>query len=245
MRHRKHHRKLNRTAEHRKALRRNMAQSLIEHGRITTTLPKAKDLRPFVEKLITLAVRTRQRVAADDRHGALRARRIIEKRLGDRAIIPAAHREEYEGMSDAQRAKSLRMASGRRYRTGEAKGRLAFTAESVTHRLIETVAAKYEDRPGGYTRLIRLANRRIGDNAPLAMLQLVGEEEAPTSLVKPGKSARQRRADARYALAVKLTKGTAKKPQPVADEPKPEADAAPDVEADGAPDGVEEEKTDE
>ncbi|MCH8829123.1 MAG: hypothetical protein IID45_06050, partial [Planctomycetes bacterium] len=63
--------------------------------------------------------------------------------------------------------KTLRMASGRRYRTGEPKGRLDFTAESVTHRLLFTVAPRFEDRPGGYTRLIRLPRRRLGDAAPV------------------------------------------------------------------------------
>src|SRR3990172_7897735 len=89
MRHRIHHRKLNRTSEHRVALRRNMAQSLFEHGQITTTLPKAKDLRPFVEKLVTLAVRARRLGNAGDRTGALAARRSIDSLLTDRAIIPA------------------------------------------------------------------------------------------------------------------------------------------------------------
>lgn len=185
---------------------RNLAQNVIEHGRVTTTLPKAKDLRPYVEKLVTLAVKTRKCVAQNDGPGALRRRRAIHKLLSDRAIIPADHREAYDAMSDALRAKTLRMSSGRRFRTGEAKGRLAFTAESVTHRLIEKVAARFEDRPGGYTRIVRLSKRRVGDAAPLAMLQLLGNEEAPVSITKPARSARKRRADSRYAMAVKLTK---------------------------------------
>lgn len=211
MRHRVRHRKLNRTSEHRKALLRNMAQNLIEHGRITTTLPKAKTLRPFFEKVVTLAVKTRKLAAANDNSGALAARRTIHKLLGDRGMIGKEHRGTYASMSDGHRAKTMRMASGRRHRTGEPKGRLAFTAESVTHRLIETVAARCEDRPGGYTRLVRLANRRLGDNSPTAMLQLVGDEEAPVSLTKPQRSARKRRADARYAMAIKAAKGWAEK----------------------------------
>ena len=206
MRHRIHHRKLNRTTEHRKAMQRNLAQSLIEHGQIRTTLAKAKDIRPFVEKLITLAVKVRTRASASDNTGALRARRAIHRLLGDRGLVPKAHQEAYDGMSDALRAKTMRMASGRRHRTGEPHGRLAFTAESVTHRLIETIAAKYEDRQGGYTRIIHLAEKRIGDSSELAMVQLVGDEEAPTSLTKPRRSARRRRTDARYAMAVKATK---------------------------------------
>lgn len=206
MRHRIHQRKLNRTSEHRAAMMRNMAQSLFEHGQITTTIPKAKNLRPFVERLVTLAVKTRKMTAASDKAGALRARRSIHKLLSDRGIVPKDHRAAYEGMSDAQRAKTMRMQSGRRHRTGEPKGRLAFTAESVTHRLIETVAPRYEERPGGYTRLVRLAKKRIGDAAQLAVVQLVGDEEAPTSLTKPARSARRRRADARYSMAVKRAK---------------------------------------
>lgn len=209
MRHRIHLRKLNRTSEHRKSLLRNMAQSMIEHGQITTTLPKAKTLRPFLEKLLTLAVKTRKLTALDDTAGALRTRRAIGHLLGDRGIIPKAHRDAYAAMPDAQRAKTMRMPSGRRFRTGEPKGRLVFTAESVTHRLIETIAPRYEDRPGGYTRLVRLPDRRIGDNSQLAVLQLVGEEVAPGSLTKPGKTARKRRADARYAMAIKVAKSWA------------------------------------
>ncbi len=209
MRHRVHHRKLNRTSEHRQALLRNMAQSLIEHGQITTTIPKAKNLRPYMERLVTLAVKTRRLTAASDVAGALRARRGIHRLLGDRGLIPKDHRSAYEDMSDARRAKTMRMQSGRRHRTGEPKGRLPFTAESVTHRLIESIAPRFEDRPGGYTRLIRLAQKRIGDAAPVGVLQFVGSEEAPTSLTKPAKSARKRRADARYSMAIKLSKARA------------------------------------
>ena len=237
MRHRVHHRKLNRTSEHRKALHRNMAQSLIEHGRVTTTLAKAKNIRPFFERLVTLAVKARTRDAAGDTAGGLRARRAIHKLLGDRGMIPTEHLSTYEGMSDAARAKTMRMASGRRHRTGEPKGRLVFTAESITHRLLETVAPRYEDRPGGYTRLIRLSDRRLGDNSPLAMVQLVGDEEAPTSLTKPQKSARQRRADARYAMAVRLAKTWSGKGRPAADEPEPSAEADLEADADGDAEG--------
>lgn len=210
MRHRIHHRKLNRTAEHRKALRRNMAQSLFEHGRLTTTVPKAKDLRPFVERLVSLAIKVRVRREGGDPAGSLRARRQLHKLLTDRGMIPAAHREDYAVMSDAARERTLRMASGRRYRTGQPKGRLAFTAESVTHRLVETIAPRYEDRPGGYTRIVRLATRRVGDSSKLAMLQLVGDEESPGAITKTAKTARKKRADARYAFAIASLKSKGK-----------------------------------
>ncbi len=206
MRHRIHQKKLNRTSEHRAALHRQLAQSLFEHGQVKTTLPKAKDVQPFCEKLITLAVKVRKRSAAADQAGALAARRRIYRLLGDRCLIPAEHQGDYDAMSDAARAKTLRMASGRRYRTGEPKGRLAFTAESVMHRLIEKVAPKYEDRPGGYTRVIRLVSPRLGDNAPRAVLQLVGDEASPGPLTKPAASARRRRAGARFAFAIQEAK---------------------------------------
>lgn len=218
MRHRIHHRKLNRTMEHRKALRRNMAQSLFEHGQIRTTLPKAKDLRPFCEKLITMAVKLRKYNQNNEQSRALIMRRQIHHLLGDRSMIPSEHQEAYNNMTDSARKKTLRMASGRRYRTGDPKGRLAFTGESVTHRLIEKIAPKFEDRPGGYTRVIRLSKRRLGDSTFLAVLQLVGEEESPGAVTKPQKSARQRRADSRYAFAIKLSKSRKSKTKPQADE---------------------------
>src|SRR3954467_8899794 len=76
MRHGKVHRKLNRTAEHRKAMFANMCAALIKHEQITTTLPKAKELRPVVEKLITLGKR-----------GDLHARRLAISRIGDVAMV--------------------------------------------------------------------------------------------------------------------------------------------------------------
>lgn len=217
MRHRIHHRKLNRTMEHRKALRRNMAQSLFEHGQIRTTLPKAKDIRPFCEKLITMAVKLRRYSQNNEHARALVMRRQIHHLLGDRSMIPSEHQEAYNGMTDSAREKTLRMASGRRYRTGDPKGRLVFTGESVTHRLIEKIAPKFENRPGGYTRLVRLSKRRLGDSTFLAVLQLVGDEESPGAVTKPRKTARQRRTDARYAFAIKLSKSRKSKTKPVAD----------------------------
>ncbi|MFH0981400.1 MAG: 50S ribosomal protein L17 [Planctomycetota bacterium] len=203
MRHRVAHRKLNRTPAHRLALRRNLAQSLFEHGSIRTTLEKGRDLQPFAERLITLAKKAAGGATAAVR---LSARRRLHKLMTDRGIIPAEHRGAYEMMSDAKRARVLRSPSGRRHRTGAPKGRLEFTAESVTHRLIETIAPRYEGRNGGYTRLIRLSDRRIGDHAPLAVLQLVGDEKPPGSIAKPRKTSRRRKADGRYAFAIKTAK---------------------------------------
>ncbi len=231
MRHRVAHRKLNRTSAHRRALRRNMAQSLFEHGRVRTTLDKARDLRPFAEQLITLAKKAGAGSAASVR---LSARRRLGSLLGDRAIIPADHRRAYEMMSDAKRARVLHAPSRRRHRTGAPKGRLEFTAESVIHRLIEDIAPRYQDREGGYTRLIRLSDRRIGDHAPLAVLQLVGDERSPGSITKPRKTARRRKADARYAFAIKAAqerrRAVEEAGEPAADDAEAADDGAADVE---------------
>src|SRR3972149_4925516 len=135
MRHLLAHRKLNRTSEHRIALHRNMAQSLFEHGQIRTTLPKAKDLRPFAERMITLAKKARK--------GSLAARQRLVAALGDRALIPKEFQEEYDGMSDAGRDRVLRSRRGRRHRLGQARGGQKFTAVSVVHYLINTVAAEF------------------------------------------------------------------------------------------------------
>ena len=119
MRHKLGGRKLNRTSSHRKALFRNMAAALIKHEQITTTLPKARELRPYVEKLITLA-----------KHGGLSNRRLAHARLLD----------------DAQLVK-----------------------------LFDVLAARYADRAGGYTRVIK-AGIRASDAAPMAVIELVDRD---------------------------------------------------------------------
>ena len=131
MRHRVARRKLNRTSEHRVALRRNMAQSLFEHGQIRTTLAKAKDLRPFAERMITLA--------REARKGKLAARQRLIALLGDRAVIPGDFQEQYEDMSDAARARVLRARSGRRHRHGLARAGQKFTATSIVNHLVNDV----------------------------------------------------------------------------------------------------------
>ena len=92
MRHRLSGRGLTRTSSHNIAMRRNLAQSLFEHGQIRTTLPKAKEVRRFVERLITIA-----------REPSLMARQRVISMLSDRAVIPAEHRDAYDGMSRAAR----------------------------------------------------------------------------------------------------------------------------------------------
>ena len=207
-------------------MRRNLAQSLFEHGEIITTLSKAKDVRPFVERLITLAKKAHG--------GSLAARQRLISLMNDRGIIPADHRGDYHMMSDAVRHKTLRARSGRRYHTGEAKAGLKFTAESVVHRLINTVAPRYLQRPGGYTRVIKLARPRVGDNGEQAILQLVGEEQKPGPVSKPKKTTRQKRVERRYAAAARAAKGAPAR-QPAKDTaPEPEPEPTPQAEPQAA-----------
>ncbi|XBQ16197.1 MAG: 50S ribosomal protein L17 [Oceanicaulis sp.] len=119
MRHGVAHRKLNRTASHRKAMFANMAASLIEHEQIVTTLPKAKELKPIMDKLVTLAKR-----------GDLHARRQAISQVRD--------------------------------------------IEQVG-KLFETLGPRYAERNGGYTRVLK-AGFRHGDNAPLAVIELVDRD---------------------------------------------------------------------
>lgn len=119
MRHGISGRKLNRTSAHRKALFANLAQALIEHEQITTTLPKAKDLRPIVEKLIT---------------------------LGKKKTL-AARRQAISQVRD----------------------------EKIAAKLMGPLADRYKKRNGGYIRIIK-AGFRYGDNAPLAVIELVDRD---------------------------------------------------------------------
>jgi large subunit ribosomal protein L17 len=137
VRHNLSYRKLGRVSEHRVALLRNQAIALLRHERIETTMPKAKELRPFVERLITIAKRG---VAAGEANGkALHARRLVLAELPDKDVVG---------------------------------------------KLFETIAPRFAERPGGYTRILRVGFRR-GDSAEVAHVELVGSEynpavEAPT-----------------------------------------------------------------
>src|SRR5262245_1838373 len=137
MRHRKAGRKLGRNASHRLALMRSLAMALIRHERIITTVEKAKEVRPFVEKLITLA-----------RKGTLHARRLALARLG-----PPANAEVKPGTGDD--------ADHRR----------------VLQKLFDDLGPRFKDRPGGYTRIIKRAERRLGDGGRTAFIELLKEGE--------------------------------------------------------------------
>ena len=159
MRHRVAGRRLGRTKEHRLAMRRNMVASLFQHETISTTKEKAREVRPFAEKLITLA-----------KKGTLSARRQAIAMLGNRDII------DYE--------------SGEAVRRG-----------TVIGKLFSELGPRYLDRPGGYTRIIRLSLRRLGDNGELVLLQLLGADE-------PAKGQKKKRSRKKRAVAAKAEETT-------------------------------------
>ncbi len=121
MRHRKDHRKLNRSPAHRRAMLRNLVTSLLEHEEVRTTEAKAKEVRRVAERMITLGKR-----------GTLHARRRALRTIRDR---------------------------------------------DVAAKVFDTLAERYSDRPGGYTRILKLGPR-VGDNADLAIIQLVSGAES-------------------------------------------------------------------
>ncbi len=120
MKHNIKNKKLNRTSTHRKAMFMNLSNALIKHEQITTTLPKAKELKRFVEKIITLG-----------KNGDLTSRRKAISILQDQEMVK---------------------------------------------KVFDTISERYKERNGGYTRVIKLGNR-FGDNAPMAVIELVDRDE--------------------------------------------------------------------
>lgn len=158
MRHKKLGRKLGIRADHRKAQRMNMLTALILHGRVVTTLAKAKEYRRHADKLIHLAkVRTLARI------------RRAASQLGNK--------------------------------------------RPVVKRLFDVVAPPFAERPGGYTRILKLAKPRVGDAAPRAILELVGESE------RRAKAAEEARAlEAEKATKGRKSKAKKKKGEEASDE---------------------------
>jgi large subunit ribosomal protein L17 len=177
MRHLKAGRKLGRNASHRLALMRNLTRSLIEHERIITTVEKAKELRPFVEKIITLA-----------KKGTLHARRLVLARLGPLAKA-SFHDEKGEPIDDW-----------------------------VLKKLFKEIGPRFANRPGGYTRIIKRHERRLGDGGRTAFIELLKEGETKV------------RAKA-SAPAPRVTEPTPPSPPPVETPPPPapEASATPEA----------------
>lgn len=154
MRHLKRGRRLGRNSPHRTSLKRNLLLGLFSHERITTTLPKARELRPYVERLITLAKRG---VASGDKTKELHARRLVLARLGPVAKVEIL----------------------------DAKGN--GTGETVIGKLFSVLAPRYKDRAGGYTRIMKLTKRRLGDAGETALIELLkeGETRVQASEKKP------------------------------------------------------------
>ncbi len=213
MRHRVYGRHLSRDSEHRRAMLRNLAAGLFEHGEIETTLPKARAVQPFVERIITIA-----------RKGTLAARRQIEARLTDRRIhawvaddnVPDSRKDSpYFELPDAADIEFNRFGELRK-------------APRLVQHIIRTVAPMYADRKGGYTRVVRTGRHRLGDAAEIVVLQLAGREEGPE--IGGGRSRRREQADRRAAYAAKLRKAQSASKGAKAKAPQPEA-AAPPAEA--------------
>lgn len=215
MRHRKAGFKLNRTSAHRKAMLRNLAAGLFEHGQITTTIPKAKAVQPFVEKIVTKA-----------KKGDLHSRRQVIAILGgDRRGFDWLYLPKNASDQETQRVQTMRERAEGFFDIPESDlvernryGDLRKAPRLVKH-IFENVAARFADRPGGYTRIVRLGYNRLGDGTELCILQFVGNEEGPDIGGQPG--TRRRTADKRTAFAAKVRKEAAKAaPEPVAEDAK-------------------------
>jgi large subunit ribosomal protein L17 len=174
MRHLKAHRKLGRTSEHRHSMLRNLATSLINsrEERIVTTLPKAKELRPFVERAITLSRRARSFAdeGADARALHLRRQAAGFFHAGNMAVSEVTGKR---GQLRPERTAGV----------------------SALKRLFNDLGERYKDRPGGYTRILKLGHRE-GDRAELAIIELVDnprEVEAAEAAKKRAKTASSKR----------------------------------------------------
>ena len=174
MRHLKAHRKLGRTSEHRHSMLRNLATSLINsrEERIVTTLPKAKELRPFVERAITLSRKARS--FADDGSDA----RALHLRRQAAGYFHAGNTTVSELTGKRGQLRPERTAG-----------------VAALRRLFNDLGERYKDRPGGYTRILKLGHRE-GDRAELAIIELVDnprEVEAAEAAKKRAKSAAKKK----------------------------------------------------
>jgi len=230
MRHRKAGYKLNRTTAHRTAMVRNMAASLFEHGQIVTTRPKAKAVQPFVERIITKAKR-----------GDLHARRQVIAMLGrDRHAFEWLHVPRGASDDERERVERLRervegffpipdSSEVERNRYGELR-----KAPKLVKHIFENVAPRFEDRAGGYTRIIKLGHRRLGDQAESVLLQFVGNEEGPE--IGGGQSARRRQADRRATYSAQLRKQRTSPAQPASADATATAEPPDEAQTDQASD---------
>ena len=165
-------RQLSRDTEHRIAMRRNLVQSLFEHGKVRTTMPKAKEVRGLAEKLITLA-----------RTGTLNAHRKVISLLNDRRLVDEAQE---------------------------------FTGKTVVQKLFDEVAPKFNGRNGGYTRIIKTSDFRIGDGGDIVVLQLADETLAPTGTARRSAGLRRKRNEKKHQFATKVLKKAKETAEPAA-----------------------------
>ena len=185
MRHLKAHRKLGRTTEHRISMLRNLATSLINsrEDRIVTTLPKAKELRPFIEKAITLS----RRAASLEGNGT-----------------------EATGVHLRRQAASFFHAGNYRRAITTRRGQTPpprTAGVAALARLFDELGERFKDRPGGYTRIIKMG-RRTGDGAALAIIELVDnardKEAQSTARKRPARgSSKKKSAETKAESATK------------------------------------------
>jgi large subunit ribosomal protein L17 len=175
MRHRRHGRVLGRAPSHRKALLRNLASALFlterldndlvankpkVKGRIITTLAKAKEIRPMVEKCVTIAKRTRVAEQAS-------------MEFGTQAVRHSAEWKQWR--EGPQYAKWV--AARAPVVTARRKLFAMLRHKEAVEVLIEQIADRFADRPGGYTRILKLATPRLGDAGPRAILEFTGKND--------------------------------------------------------------------
>jgi large subunit ribosomal protein L17 len=173
MRHNKHHASLGVTVEHRRAMMSNLAAALITHGRIQTTLAKAKALRPFIEKVITKA---KKAAAKTDRKDAIHLRRLALSDVRD---------------------------------------------ETAVTKLFNETCKEFASRHGGYTRIYKLGQQRLGDAAELALIEFVKADDVGYTKSKGRRSTKGKKKTAPAAVA----------PAEAVPSPAPEAPAAPETKA--------------
>jgi large subunit ribosomal protein L17 len=171
MRHRVAGREFGRTKEHRLAMRRNLVASLFQHETISTTIEKAKEVKPFAEKLITLA-----------KKGTLAARRRAISLLGNHDLIT--------------------IEDGEPVRKG-----------TIVGKLFSELGPRYLDRKGGYTRIIRLSLRRLGDNGKLVLLQLIGTKTDEIQESAEEKTSQEKRTKTKTRKTKTEKKEQAKSPE--------------------------------
>ena len=166
MRHRKAGKHLNRTPAHRLALFRNLARALFTHERIVTTLPKAKWLRPQVEKLITYAKKASLAMDGPEDEKLKRVNALHYRRLAMAALGPLHGTGIYDKKDERQ---DDPLSGGKSY-------------DTVLKKLFREIGPRYKDRPGGYTRVIKQHYRRLGDGGETAIIELLKEGEKKVRL---------------------------------------------------------------